>query len=157
MPLDQLIADFMPNFQPVMDRNEGVREAITFPDGKVCTLREGYDKDFAAMRHPKKMWVRRHWLDDYGMSVPETLVELEEYLREAVGRRDDVVGIANNGVGSVSEALLGTFQVGNNGPDVGNVDLDPDSGMVRFYPAAGGYRGRLELLLRLYAGGLIQE
>lgn len=157
MPLDQLIEDFMPNFQAVMDRNEGVREAITFPDGKIYTLPQVYDKDFAAMRHPKKMWVRRDWLDEYGMSVPETLDELEEYLREAVGRRDDVVGIANNGVGSVIEALLGTFQVGNNGPDVGNVDLDPDSGMVRFYPAADGYRDLLELLQRFYADGLIME
>src|SRR5690625_6043816 len=43
---------------------------------------QAYDKDFAAMRHPKKMWVRRDWLDEYGMSVPETLDELEEYRSE---------------------------------------------------------------------------
>lgn len=155
--LDQLIEEFMPNFQAVMDRNEGVREAITFPDGKIYTLPQVYDKEFAAMRHPKKMWVRKDWLDEFGMAVPESLDELEAYLTEAVGSKDDAVGIANDGIGSIVEALLGTFEVGNNGPDVGNVDLDPDSGKVRFYPAADGFRDMLETLQQFYADGLIME
>lgn len=109
------------------------------------------------MRHPKKMWVRQDWLDEFGMGVPETLDELEEYLREAVGSKDGAVGMANNGVGSLVEALLGTFEIGNNGPDVGSVDLDPDTGTVRFYPAADGYRDMLELLQRFYVEGLIMQ
>src|SRR5699024_11412987 len=104
-------------------RDVRVGEPSTCADGKTDPLPQVYDKACAALRRPKKMWVRRDWLAEYGMSAPATLDELEEYLREAVGRRDDVVGIANNGVGSVIEALLGTFQVGNNGPDVGNVEI----------------------------------
>lgn len=155
--LDQLIDEYMPNFRAVMEKNDGVRDAITFPDGKIYTLPQVYDSEFAAMRHPKKLWVRQDWLDDFGMSVPESIEEFEAYLREAVGGKDKAVGLSNNGVGSLVEALLGTFEVGNHGPDVGNVDLDPETGRIRFYPAADGYRDMLEVLGRWYGDGLIIE
>jgi putative aldouronate transport system substrate-binding protein len=155
LALDNLIEKYMPNFVKVMEKNEGVKDAITFPDGKIYTLPQVYDKSFAAMRHPKKLWVRKDWLDDFGMDVPSTLDEFEAYLKEATSTKAGAVGLSNNGVGSLVEALLGTFEVGNNGPDVGSIDLDPESGKIRHYPTTDGYRDLLAYLNRLYSRGLI--
>lgn len=163
-PLNELIDAYMPNFRSVMERNDGVREAITFPDGNIYSLPQVYDEDFAAMRTPKKLWVRKDWLDRFGMEVPKTIDEFQAYLEEAVhgdpegtGEKSGVVGVANDGIGLFVDALGGTFGFGNKGPDVGNFDLDPDTGNVRFHPMSDGYREMLEWVTDLYSAGLVLQ
>lgn len=161
VPLDDLIERHMPNLTAIMEENPTIRQALTFPDGKIYTLPQIYDKDFVGMRYSSKLWARQDWLDDFGMDVPATLDEFEAFLEEAVRSDPDgagAIGHADSGSFSTTiPCLYGTFGVGNKGPDVGLVDLDPETEKVRYFPTADGYRELLTYLHRLFEKGLLME
>src|SRR5690625_5498963 len=73
MPLDQLIEDFMPNFQAVMDRNEGVREAITFPDGKIYKLPQRSEE------HTSELQSRGHLVCRLLVEKKKTRIQEEQH------------------------------------------------------------------------------
>src|SRR5699024_10783971 len=78
IPLNDLIDKYMPNVKSVMEKLPDVRKAMTFPDGNMYSLPQVYDAK--GMRYMIKHWVRKDWLDSFGMSVPETLDDYEGYL-----------------------------------------------------------------------------
>ncbi|MFX4272346.1 extracellular solute-binding protein [Propionibacteriaceae bacterium Y1685] len=158
--LSTLIDKYMPNLTAIMEKRPNVRKGLTFPDGNIYSLPQIYDPEFLGMRYMMKLWVRQDWLDKFGMDVPTTLDEYEAYLTSVVkenpAREGDAIGLADGAkFGDLYSTMLGTFGIGNKGTDVGSVDLDPDSGKVRFVPTADGYREMMTYLNKLYAQGLI--
>jgi putative aldouronate transport system substrate-binding protein len=161
--VDDLIDKYMPNLKKIMDEDDDVRKGVTLPDGHIYSFPGITDKDFMGMRIKNKLWVRQDWLDEFGMDVPETLDEYEEYLKSCVNddpRGDggkDIIGIAGGGIGQTFDSFLGTFGVALQGTDAGNIDLDPDTGKIRYFPMSEGYRDLLTYLNSLYSQGLVQQ
>jgi putative aldouronate transport system substrate-binding protein len=158
IPLDELIDTYMPNFSNLLNDNDDIRKGITLPDGKIYSLPEVRDHDFAGMRCQLKLWARQDWLDEFGMDVPETLDEYRAFLKEAVSakKKDGAAGLADGGsMGYVFPSLFGSFGVGNRGTGPGNIDVDPDSGDLRFFPISDGYRDLLSYLHDLHDDGSI--
>lgn len=163
IPVDDLIENYMPNLKKIIDEDDAVRQGITLPDGHIYGFPGLTDANFMGMRIKNKLWVRQDWLDAFGMELPETLDEYEEYLRQCVDgdpRGDGAgttMGIVGGGINQTFSSFLGTFGIGLQGSSVGNIDVDPDTGELRYYPMAEGYRDLLEYLNRLYSQGLIQQ
>lgn len=164
VPLDDLIENYMPNISKILDDNPTIRDGLTMPDGHIYTMPQIYDQSFDAMRLMFKLWVRKDWLDTFGMDVPTTFDEYEAYLDESVNgdpRGDGtkgIIGFADNGIGGLVTCLKGAFDIGNRGTDVGNIDEDPDKpGTVRYWPITDEYREILTYLNKLYSNGLIMK
>src|SRR5699024_3076170 len=85
--LNDLIEQYMPNLTALLEENPEIRKVMTFPDGNIYSLPTIYDPDFDSLMMQHKLWVRKDWLDKFGMDVPETIDEFEAYL-EAVKSQD---------------------------------------------------------------------
>lgn len=158
IPLNDLLDQYMPNLTTILDDNPTIREGLTFPDGNIYTLPQIYDPEFLGMRFMFKLWARQDWLDQFGMDAPETLEEYEAYLEEAVGTIDGTIGLADAvNLNDALACLYGSFGVANKGTAAGQVDLDPDTGQVRYFPITDDYREMMEYLHGLYSKGLILD
>ena len=103
-----------------------------------------------------KLFARQDWLDRFGMTVPQTTEEFEAYLEESVNTIDGAIGLTDPvNLGETYPTLYGTFGVANQGTAAGQIDLDPDTGRVRYFPLSDGYREMMEYLHGLYSKGLI--
>lgn len=158
VPLNDLIEKYMPNFKQRLEDMPDIRNALTFPDGNIYSLPQIYDASFTGMRYMFKLWARQDWLDEAGMDAPETIDEFEAYLEEAVNNHDGAIGLADAAqFGEMWTTFYGTFGVGNHGSAAGLIDLDPDTGKVRYFPASDQFREMMEYLNRLYSKGLILQ
>lgn len=162
IPMNDLIEKYMPNLKGIMDKIPDVRKAMTFPDGNMYSLPQIYDAK--GMLLMIKGWVRKDWLDSFGMDVPTTLDEYEAYLEAVTSKnpsgngKSNEIGIGVNGIGDTIGCLAGTFGICNRGSDNKTFDVDPaDESKIRFIPTSDGYRELLTYLNRLYGKGLIQE
>ena len=160
--LNDVIDRYMPNLTALLDENEDIRKGLTFPDGNIYSLPTIYDPDFDALNMQTKMWVRQDWLDQFGMELPSTLEEFDAYLVEVKngdpngnGEADEIPYSAGNPEQFV-QLFHSTFGIATRGLSSGYIDAD-ESGALRFWPTADGYRDELEYLQRLYADGLIQQ
>lgn len=161
--LNDLITQYMPNLSARLDANPDIRKGLTFPDGSIRSLPTIYDPDFDSLVMQSQLWVRKDWLDQFGMSEPTTLEEFEAYLDEVKASNpapagETAIPLTDSGSASIIyEMLWGTFGIQNRGRSTGSIDVDPSDNSLRFVPTSDGYRDLLELLNRLYTKGLLQD
>ncbi|ATG53812.1 hypothetical protein CFK41_02720 [Brachybacterium ginsengisoli] len=156
--LNDLIEKYMPNLKARLEETPALRTGLTFPDENIYSLPGIYDPTTLGLRYQTKLWARQDWLDAAGMSTPETVDEYRAFLEEVKGTQKGAVPLGGQGLGSIFASLYGTFGIANQGTDAGAaVDLDPETGAVRYYPTSDGYREMLTFLHGLYADGLLQQ
>ena len=160
--LNELIDSYMPNLKAVMDEYPDIAKGMAMPDGNIYSMPTIYDPEFDALIMQRKLWVRKDWLDDFGMSEPTTLEEFEAYLEEVKGKKPvksgapDAIPFTASSHGSpMYEMFWGTFEIATRGRTADPLDADP-SGALRFMPTSDGWREELEFMSRLYGKGLIQ-
>jgi len=158
LAINELIDEYMPNLKALIDGSEEIRKGITFPDGNIYSAPLLYDPEFASLLMSQKLWVRKDWLDKFGMEPPETLDEFEAYLEEVQGHNPEAIPFTDDGDAGaqVFASMMGPFGLSNRGRAAGNFDLD-ENGALRFWPASDGQREAVTYLNRLYAKGLIQK
>lgn len=165
IPLNDLIDKYMPNLKALLEENPELRQGMTFPDGNIYGMPTIYDPEFESLTMQQKLWVRKDWLEKFGMEIPTTIEEYEKYL-EAVktkdpngnGKADEIPASDGSEGGLLYQMLRSTFEVANRGTSSGLIDAQPDDpSKVRFYPTSDGYRELMEYMNRLYSKGLIQK
>lgn len=160
IPLNDLIDEYAPNFKEILEENPEIEKAITFPDGNIYSFPLIEEPDFTALHISEGPWIREDWLDELGMDNPETTDEFYEYLK-AVKEEDpgdnDGVPFGAQSIDSIFTWLKGSFGVGNRGQSQSYVDMDPDSGEIRFFPISDEYMEMLEYVKKLYDEELIEE
>ena len=95
IPLEDLIAQYAPNLQQILDENPDIRRSITAPDGHIYAL----PKVTAGFGVYPKLWINQPWLDAVGMAMPTSTEELHDVLsrvsrqrpqRQRSGRRNSL-------------------------------------------------------------------
>src|SRR5699024_5510461 len=162
LPLNDLIDDYAPNFKKILEDNSDIRKALTFPDGNIYSFPMLKDPDFLSHIIGDKPFINKEWLDELDMDMPETTEEFKAYL-EGVKEGNPSGGEVDEipfGVGDIDQLvvyLTGSFGIANMGQANPNIDLDPESNDIRFYPISDGYKELLEYLSELYSDGLIEQ
>ncbi|WP_315970550.1 ABC transporter substrate-binding protein [Paenibacillus sp. PAMC21692] len=158
IPLDDYLADHAPNFYALLERYPELRQGLTMPDGHIYSFPSFYDPEFLTMLVGMPFWVNGKWLERLGMQEPVTTDELLAYLR-AVRDTDlngngvqDEIPVASVGITPLLDQLKGAFGLGNRGIAHRFVDVDKETGELRFLKADPAYR---ELLA--FANGLKEE
>ncbi|MBO0993331.1 extracellular solute-binding protein [Bacillus sp. SD088] len=161
--MNDLIEEYMPNLSELLEQYPEIRKGATFPDGNIYAIPTIYDPEFTSVLLGSKGWIRKDWLEQLEMDMPETIDDFYNYLKAVKetdlngnGKQDEVPYGATS-ISDLRNILKGAFGIGNKGVKHSYIDEDPETGKVRFYPISDGYKEELEFLNKLYSEGLIQE
>lgn len=159
--LNDLIDEYAPNLKKLFEEYPEVEKGITFPDGNIYSFPTIFSPEFESLQLYLKSWIREDWLEALDMDMPETTEEYYQYLK-AVKEEDpngngkaDEIPLGTQSIDSVVNWLRGSFGVGNRG--VAQIDVDPETDEMRFYPTSDGYKELLEYIHKLYSEGLIEK
>lgn len=160
IPLNDLIDEHAPHLKAIFEDMPEVKRALTFPDGNIYSMPtiQGFD----SMRFGGKPWINEDFLKALDMEIPETTEEFYNYLKAVKkgdpngnGQADEIPYGARN-MDELISWIRGSFGLGQ-GVKAGNVDLDPNTGDIRFYPLTEEYREMLDYVHKLFDEGLIEK
>jgi putative aldouronate transport system substrate-binding protein len=160
VPLNDLIDNYMPNLQKVLEEAPHYRAMMTAPDGNIYAfpwieeLGDGKESIHSVDNFP---WINVAWLDELGLEMPTTTEELKEVL---IAFRDhDPAGggqtipmsfIINDG-GQDLGFLFGSFGLGDNWDRT----VVTNDGEVKLTAADEGYKEAIKFMNELYEEDLL--
>ncbi|PAV31151.1 ABC transporter substrate-binding protein [Virgibacillus profundi] len=163
IPLNDLIDQYAPNLKKIMEENPDVKKALTFPDGNIYSFPQMAEPELLSYRIGPLPWINEEWLGTLGLDMPETTEDYYNYLK-AVKEEDpngngeaDEIPYGGTGIATLFSYLQGSFGVANMGTSNANIDLDPESGDLRFFPTTEGYKELLQYMNKLFNEGLIEQ
>lgn len=161
IPLNDLIDQYAPNFKSLMEQYPDLQKGLTMPDGNIYSFPSFYSPEFLPMLIGTPIWINREWLEQLGMEEPQTIDQFYDYLK-AVKETDlngngaaDEVPFSGVGPNALKYQLQGAWGLGTRGTGNAYLDIDPDSGDLRFYRTTERYKEMLEFINKLYTEGLI--
>lgn len=161
--LNDLIDKYAPNLKAILDKYPEVRKGLTMPDGNIYSFPMVLDPEFTSVLAGGKMWIRKEWLDKLNLAEPQTTEDFYQMLK-AFKEKDpngngqaDEIPYESVGIGNIILYLKGAWGLGNRGARHGNVDVDPQSGKLRFIPTDPNYKELLQYVNKLYSEKLIAE
>ncbi|KQL58584.1 MULTISPECIES: extracellular solute-binding protein [Bacillaceae] len=152
IPLEDLIAEYAPNIQRLLDENPDIARSITTVDGHIYSLP-------VINQHPNSswavpMWYNGEWLDALDAEVPTTTDELYDLLvrfrdEDPNGNGEaDEIPLLDVQMNSTRLAFLGAF--GMKAWGIEEVD-----GEVRYAPHTENYKEYLTYMNKLFEEGLL--
>jgi putative aldouronate transport system substrate-binding protein len=109
------------------------------------------------------MWLRKEWLERLQLPEPETTDDFYNMLK-AFKEKDpngngqpDEIPFQSVGLPALINYVKGAWGLGNRGTRHENVDVDPQTGKLRFIPTDPKYKEMLQYLHKLYDEKLIAE
>ncbi|KAB8136771.1 extracellular solute-binding protein [Gracilibacillus oryzae] len=163
IPLNDLIEEYAPNFQAVMEKHPDIRKGLTMPDGNIYSLPSYYSPEFMPMLIGKPIWVKGSWLEQLNMEEPKTIDEFYAYLK-AVKETDlngngehDEIPFSATSTNQIIDSIKGSWGIGTRG--VGNkyVDVAPGTDELRFIRTDERFKEVLQFVNKLYSEGLIDS
>lgn len=163
IPLNELIDEHAPNLKKILDENPNVKKALTMPDGNIYSLPTMGDPEFLSLNIGAEPFINEKFLEHVGLEMPETTDDFYEYLKAV--KETDVIGDGEteaipygfDGIDTLVTYMTGAFGIANMGSANANIDLDPNTEELRFYPITDRYKEMLEYLNKLYSERLIQQ
>lgn len=159
MPLEDLIAEYAPNIQALLEERPEVRQAITMPDGHIYaipSINGNLDGNV-----PTKLFINKTWLDKLGLEVPKTTEEFKAVLAAFVSQdpngngKADEIGLSYEptppyNIWNGDTGLSGAFGVTDSGSNLMLKD-----GELLFVPTSDGYKDYIKWTRDLYVNKLI--
>lgn len=163
IPLNDLIEQYAPNFNKLMEQYPDIRKGLTMPDGNIYSMPSFYDPELLSLLIGAPLWINGDWLEQLDMEEPKTTEQFRTYL-EAVKNTDlngngqaDEIPFSAAGVGGLIDHLKGAWGLGTRGLGHKLVDVDPDSGELRFTKTDPAYKEVLEYIHGLHKDGLLDK
>ncbi|OON94215.1 MAG: hypothetical protein ATN31_04150 [Candidatus Epulonipiscioides saccharophilum] len=161
LPLNDLIAEYGPNIQKVLDAKPLVKDNITLLDGNIYSLPSvGIAMH---MSSSYKLWINEDWLDNLGLDMPQTTEEFTEVLRafktkDANGNGDpnDEIPLSGSLTGWNAAAhnfLLNSFTYYSSQSKF----MYSDNGQLVYSRTTDEFKDGVKYLNSLYEEGLIDE
>ena len=148
LPLNDLIAEYMPIYSERMAGNELCYQSTVASDGNIYAI--GYIADSGEHISNGYNFINGKWLDELGLAMPTTIDEFYNTLVAFKEAHPD----SNIWEGEFSEiytALAPMWGITENGKWYSIYD----DGVVRFNATVPGYREMVEFAAQLYAEGLM--
>lgn len=161
--LNDLIDKYAPNFKKLLDQNPALKKGITMPDGNIYSFPTYYDPNFTYLLVSSPLWLNKTWLDKLGMAPPDTTEKFYQYLKAVKttdlngNGKNDEVPYAGIKADNLINHLKGAWGLTNRGRTHAYVDVEPQSGKLRFVPTDPNYKEMMEFIHKLYKEGLISK
>ncbi|WP_105614052.1 extracellular solute-binding protein [Vallitalea okinawensis] len=161
--LDDLIEQYAPNFNAIAKQYPIVKNGLKAPDGGIYALPRIIDPSFTSMLSGDRLYMRQDWLEDLGLEEPTNANELYTVLKafkeqdpNGNGQADEIPFYGMN-LGNLMNNLYGSWGLMNRGKKHTMVDMNEETGELRFIAADENYRDMLNYLNKLYSEDLIAE
>ena len=155
IPLNDLIEKYAPNLNAYLDANPKIRKGITSPDGNIYYIPHVRNEKVAL-----GWFIRKDWLDKFGLEIPQTVDEYYQALKTFVEQD------ANDNGKRDEEPFMARFW-GNTIPDgfkslsiLWNARYDwfvDDNGQVHYGQYDPEYKTAMLNLAKWYEEGLIDK
>ncbi|MFV0400756.1 MAG: hypothetical protein ACK5LX_09105 [Oscillospiraceae bacterium] len=166
MDISQLVENNAPNIKNFWDTNPQIKNAVTFPGGKVYAVNsESIDPRDMVWN---KMFVYKPWLDELGLEVPTTTDEFYETLLafknndpNGNGQADEIPLIGNtswvawNPMVYLIDPFTYVQDFGTGSAPAAGPNLFIENGALYSAFQQEGYKEGLRYVAKLYAEGLI--
>lgn len=159
--LNDLIAQYAPNFSKIMTNMPEVKKGITSSNGNIYALSSNTDS--FTIETARRLFINKSWLNKVGQKMPTTTEELYSVLK-AFKEKDpngngklDEIPMTSHGLWGVLDTFRGAWGLGNRGFNHGNMDLDEKTDKVRFTPVTNEFKEFLQYANKLYKEGLIDQ
>jgi putative aldouronate transport system substrate-binding protein len=153
-PLEDLIAEYAPNYAKHLQDYPAILSRITAPDGHIYALSDIITLNAA---RTDKFWINKAWLDQIGKEVPTTVEELEDVLRA-------FQSVDFNGNGQADEVPLGVADLTGLMNNLSGVwgfqrqfgqNLQVVDGKVETWITNDGFKDMLMWMNQMYTEGLL--
>lgn len=143
--LNQIIDEKAPNLKKVLKENPNVKKQVeTFDDSLYVFPSLGLDK----LKTFDGLIIRKDWLDDLNLSVPETMDEWTAVLKAFKEKKGATAPITlNPWMMNSREIFNGAFNVG--------INFYIDNGKVKYGPYEPAFKEYLEYMYNWYKEGLL--
>ena len=160
LPLEDLIREYAPNISALFEKNAGIVNALTAPDGHIYSL---FGRTYNQLEFTQKVYVNRDWLATYeqatGKGIPETTEEFRNmliYFRDndmnGNGKADDEIPMLGaNGIDAVYY-FLGSYIPANSAEAFGCTSNN--EGKLVFQYNTEEFKNALQFIKELYDDGL---
>lgn len=162
VPIEDMIADNMPNFSKYLEANPGLLAQITQTDGHIYGLPAINDCYHCLYRN--KMWVNTAHLAELGKEVPTTTEELKDVLAAYVEKFPNGVGISGSPEGwgqQFEDWIVNAFILDpgttNSSAASGKKVLNTESKQIESIATKDEYREALKYLNELFEMGAIYD
>lgn len=157
LPMNDLIDQFAPNIQHIIELRPEYKSVITSPDGNIYSL--ACISGYLSEENRECFFINQKWLDTLGLKMPTTTEEYREVLRafktqdpNGNGVSDEIpLSLIYDGVNSGFNAIFGSFGVVDNAEHLG-VD---ENGKVFCTAIQEEWKDAVTYFNSLYAEGLI--
>jgi putative aldouronate transport system substrate-binding protein len=154
----QLISDYAVNLSALMADDDSIRKDISTDSGNIG----GFPivSETPAVEGTNGPMIRQDWLDDLGLSIPETYEELTEVLTAFKNEEGATAAI----ILPYCAVPINNFLVGGYGIKACSFDdyesIEPyyqEDGVVKYGPIQEGFKEYLEMLNNWYENGLLWQ
>lgn len=155
IPLEDLIAENMPNLTKIMQEDPKVKALITSEDGHIYTL-------------PKRMpgrpvvgnqfFINQTWLDNLGLEMPTTYKELEAVLEKFKTEDPNQNGVNDEiPMSGNMYRLITIYGCRLSSSTTSYMNWDPDTKKVIYNATTENYKNAMNYFNNLYKEGLLDE
>lgn len=147
--LTDYLPEYAPDYWAYINSDEEIFDAVKMMDGRICTFVGGRDERTA---FDEGLVIRKDWLDECGLELPDTMSELETVLRAFKDRYGIVPMSGLKGLfTSLSCLASGTGAYGGFGINL----YRDENGTIQCGQVQEEHKALLETLRRWYADGLL--
>ncbi len=152
MDLTDYVPQYMPNYLDMVASNAEAQKGYKSDDGRNLLIYNlnGNDNEIASELPYLGIMIRKDWLDDCGLEVPETVDEwhtvLTAFKNEKGAEAPLMIGPAGTMYASSFASAYGVM-----------TEFYAEDGKVKYGPAEEGYKKYLETFRQWYAEGLIDQ
>lgn len=150
--LTPYIEKYMPNYYNLLQTNEDVRRAVYTDDGRIACIAgvvyNAQENEIQSQPVYAGITIRKDWLDELGMEVPDTYDELTEVLRkfkEVYGCNQPII-IPGTGYWAQVSAGFGALP---------SMQMNDD--IIEYGPMTDGWKEYLKYIHQWYEEGLISS
>lgn len=161
--LDDLIKDYAPNFNTILDHQDGLRAEITNDDGHIYGIPyyRGNGASKGVLSTNRVTYINKTWLDNLGLDMPTTTEELEAVLK-AFKEQDpngngmaDEIPLSTHADNGYFSDWFGAFGLVPSANENNYENISMKNGEVVFAAAEDEYKEAVKYFHQLWEEGLI--
>jgi putative aldouronate transport system substrate-binding protein len=162
LPLNDLIKQYAPDIQKVLDTNADYKAMVTSPDGKIYGLPQLAET--LHIQYPSKLWINTDWLKKLNLQMPKTTADMTKVLEafknddpNGNGQKDEIP-LSGDSHDTLIPFFMNAFIYDPQNPDKGIQSTTVlNKGKVDIQANKDGWREGLKYIKSLWDAGLIDK
>lgn len=162
LPLNDLIKQYAPDIQKVLDSNADYKAMVTSPDGKIYGLPQLAET--LHIQYPSKLWINTEWLKKLNLQMPKTTADMTKVLEafknddpNGNGQKDEIP-LSGDSHDTLIPFFMNAFIYDPQNPDKGIQSTTVlNKGKVDIQANKDGWREGLKYIKSLWDAGLIDK